>query len=67
MRLVESNVSTAGRFRTMALRLAIRRTPKASATVTTIGRPSGIAATASAADTKNSSSRSNPRRSPMKK
>lgn len=31
----------------MALRLDIRRTPKARVTVVTIGRPSGIAATAS--------------------
>ncbi len=39
-------VSTIGSFFTIAFRLAIRITPKASVTVTTIGKPSGIAATA---------------------
>lgn len=37
---------TVGSFFTMAFRLAIRITPSASVTVTTIGSPSGIAATA---------------------
>lgn len=35
-----------GNFLTMAFRLAILITPRASVTVTTMGRPSGIAATA---------------------
>lgn len=41
------NVSTLGSFLTMAFLLDIRSTPSASVTVTTIGSPSGIAATAS--------------------
>lgn len=40
------NVSTAGNFLTIACLRAIRITPSASVTVTTMGRPSGIAATA---------------------
>lgn len=40
------NVSTTGSFLTMAFLLAILITPRASVTVTTIGRPSGMAATA---------------------
>jgi len=40
-------VSTEGSFLTIAFRFDIRRTPRARVTVTTIGRPSGIAATAS--------------------
>jgi hypothetical protein len=40
------NVSTLGSFLTMAFLLDIRSTPSASVTVTTIGSPSGIAATA---------------------
>ena len=39
-------VSTIGNFLTIALRYAIRITPMANVTVTTIGKPSGIAATA---------------------
>ena len=39
-------VSTMGNFFTMAFLLAILITPIARVTVTTIGRPSGIAATA---------------------
>ena len=35
-----------GNFLTIASRLAIRCTPSARVTVTTIGKPSGIAATA---------------------
>lgn len=41
-------VSTEGSFRTMALRLAICRVPSARQVVITAGRPSGMAATASA-------------------
>lgn len=43
----EPSVSTDGSFLTIALRFDIRRTPRARVTVTTMGRPSGIAATAS--------------------
>jgi hypothetical protein len=39
-------VSTLGSFFTIAFRFAMRNTPKANVTVTTIGSPSGIAATA---------------------
>lgn len=39
-------VSTMGSFFTITLFLAIRRTPSTSVTVTTMGRPSGMAATA---------------------
>jgi hypothetical protein len=42
----QPNVSTVGNFLTMARLRAIRITPIASVTVTTIGKPSGIAATA---------------------
>jgi hypothetical protein len=48
MAVQEPRVSTASRWRITALFSAIRRTPIASATVTTIGRPAGMAATASA-------------------
>ena len=45
--LVDSpSVSTTGSFLMMAFLLAMRITPMASVTVTTIGRPSGMAATA---------------------
>lgn len=40
------NASTLGSFLTIALRLDILKTPSASVTVVTIGRPSGMAATA---------------------
>ena len=42
----EPSASTAASRRTTALRSAMRRAPTASATVTTAGRPSGMAATA---------------------
>ncbi len=58
------SVSTAGIRRTTALRRAIRVTPIANATVSTIGRPSGTAATASATATRSSSTGSPPRSSP---
>ena len=48
MTVAEPRVSTAARCRTMALRRAIRWTPIESTAVTTAGRPSGTAATASA-------------------
>lgn len=41
------SASTLGSFLTIALRLDILKTPRASVTVVTIGRPSGMAATAS--------------------
>ena len=48
MTLAEPSVSTAARWRTIALRFAMRCTPSASTAVTTAGKPSGTAATASA-------------------
>ena len=48
MTVTEPSVSTAGRRRMMALRRAMRSTPIASVIVMTAGRPSGMAATASA-------------------
>ncbi len=65
MTVVEPSVSTAGSLRISALRPAIRRTPKAKATVSTTGRPSGTTATARATATRNISPRSRPRASPM--
>ena len=47
------NVSTIGNFLTIAFLFAILMTPIASVTVTTIGRPSGIAATARLENTNN--------------
>uniref|UniRef100_A0A1W7R717 Putative secreted protein n=1 Tax=Aedes albopictus TaxID=7160 RepID=A0A1W7R717_AEDAL len=44
--VTQPNVSTVGSFLTMQLRLAIRMTPRANVTVTTMGKPSGMAATA---------------------
>lgn len=44
--LTEPRASTDGSFLTIALRRDIRKTPKARVTVVTIGKPSGIAATA---------------------
>lgn len=44
--LTDPSVSTDGSCLTIAWRFAIRITPRANVTVTTIGRPSGIAATA---------------------
>ena len=46
--LAEPSVSTAARWRTIALRRAMRCTPIESTAVTTAGSPSGTAATASA-------------------
>jgi hypothetical protein len=48
MTVAEPSVSTAARWRTMAFRLAMRCTPRERTAVTTAGRPSGTAATASA-------------------
>ncbi|KNC30583.1 hypothetical protein FF38_11994 [Lucilia cuprina] len=48
--LTQPKVSTVGSFLTIALRLAMRITPKAKVTVTTMGKPSGIAATARETD-----------------
>ena len=45
---VQPSVSTDGKLRTMAFFFAIRRVPSARHVVMTAGRPSGIAATASA-------------------
>lgn len=49
--VVQPRVSTEGSWRTMALRLAILRVPSARQVVMTAGRPSGMAATASATAT----------------
>ena len=46
IRATEPSVSTAGRRRTIALRLAMRCTPMASVMVMRAGRPSGIIETA---------------------
>lgn len=46
--VVLPSVSTAGNFRTIAFRLAIRETPIDSVIVTAAGSPSGIAPTAKA-------------------
>ena len=48
MTLAEPSVSTAARWRTIALRFAMRCTPSESTAVTIAGSPSGTAATASA-------------------
>jgi len=45
---VQPSVSTDGRLRTIAFFFAMRRVPSARHVVMTAGRPSGIAATASA-------------------
>jgi hypothetical protein len=51
MTVVQPSVSTLGSRRTIALRFAILRVPSARQVVMTAGRPSGIAATASATAT----------------
>jgi hypothetical protein len=48
MTVVQPKVSTDGSVRTIAFSFAILRVPRAKQVVTTAGRPSGIAATASA-------------------
>ena len=55
--VTEPSVSTAGRRRMMACRRAMRSTPIASVIVSTAGRPSGIAATASPTAARNISPR----------
>ena len=60
----EPSVSTAGSRRTSARRVAMRRAPSASEMVTTAGRPSGMAATASETATRNISSAGSPRATP---
>ena len=54
--VTDPSVSTAGSRRITALRPAMRRAPSASETVTTAGRPSGIAATARLTAVRNISS-----------
>ena len=56
----QPRVSTAGNFFTMARRLAIRATPRASTMVTMAGRPSGMAATARDTAVRNISSMGRP-------
>ncbi len=58
--MAEPSVSTATSLRMMALRCAIILMPTASTTVTTAGRPSGMADTAAATASKNTSSQSRP-------
>jgi len=48
----DPRASTECSFFTIAFRFAMRNTPKANVTVVTIGRPSGMAATASDTDRK---------------
>ena len=60
IRETEPRVSTAGRRRMMALRLAMRCTPMASAVVIIAGRPSGITETAIPTTAWNSSMNSMP-------
>ena len=67
MTVTEPSVSTAGSLRTSALRRAMRRAPSASATVTTAGRPSGMAATARLTATRNIVSGDSPRATPAAK
>lgn len=64
--LTEPKVSTLGNLLTMALRLAILRTPNAKVTVTIIGNPSGIAATAKDTDIWNISNQDLPCMIPTK-
>ncbi len=65
MTMVLPSVSTAGSLRMIARRFAMRFTPMARVTVTTAGRPSGIAATASAMAALNMSLAASPRSTPM--
>ena len=65
--VVLPRVSTAGRWRMMARRRAMRATPMASVTVTAAGRPSGIAPTASATAAMNISKAVSPRARPIPK
>ena len=62
--VTDPSVSTLGRRRTIALCVAMRRTPMASAIVTIAGRPSGIAATASPTTARKVSAKSRPRSTP---
>ena len=64
MTIVEPSVSTAGSLRMMARRRAIRLTPMARVIVTAAGKPSGMAATASAIDALNMSTTLSPRSEP---
>jgi hypothetical protein len=59
------SVSTAGSRRITAFRRAMRCTPSASVMVNTTGRPSGMAATASATATRNMSSTPSPSATPL--
>ena len=60
MTVVDPRVSTEASCLTIALRFAIRCAPTARVTVTTAGRPSGIAATASATASSSTSSHASP-------
>ena len=64
--LVAPNVSTAGSWRTMAWRAAMRCTPMARVMVITAGNPSGMKPTASATTVISASSQCRPRASTAK-
>mmetsp|Transcript_25277 Transcript_25277/g.79323 ORF Transcript_25277/g.79323 Transcript_25277/m.79323 type:complete len:321 (-) Transcript_25277:432-1394(-) len=64
MTLVQPSASTAGSFFTIALRAAMRTTPSASVTVTQMGSPSGMAATARLTPIWNMDSSGRPRSQP---
>ena len=65
--VVLPRVSTAGSFRIMAWRLAMRETPMARVMVMAAGSPSGMAPTARATEARNISTHSWPRKYPTKK
>ena len=67
MTVTEPSVSTAGSLRMSTLRFSIRWAPRASAIVTTAGRPSGTAATAMLTAVRNIVVRSSPRIRPTAK
>ena len=67
MTLTDPRVSTLDSLRTMALRAAIRCTPRARTRVAAAGSPSGIAATARLAAVRSISSAGKPRTTPTRK
>ena len=67
IQVTDPRLSTAARRRTRAWRAAIRRAPSASATVTTAGSASGIAATARLTATRNITRGASPRSTPIPK
>jgi hypothetical protein len=67
MTVVLPSASTAGRWRMMARRLAMRPTPMARVMLMAAGRPSGIAPTASATAAISIGTQPSPRNTPMAK